>query len=607
MTYSFLKNKWKGFQFLGQPLDISSFESNIRAITTSVNGISSTYVPGKPPYPFTQLLSTQGYFLHPLTDFQLTDSVPSPLPVSYNYALPISSGLSYVTIPDGFCFSIPFSAFSSSLHRVTTIGNTGIPVNWLPKIGLYQKKEFVSGVTYQISAASAFTVSNLCPTPTPSNTPSSTPGPTPIPTRTPTQTPTQSSTPKPTPTQSSTPKPTPTQSSTPGPTPTPTKTGLPCSDIAILKATYDFDNNLNAVESGVTRLTAIDPSSKSKFTTESVFGSIENVYEFNTTDTTTTGQAGLKVNVTGLIKYDDYTIEIVFRLFNNPNKYRKILDVSNRTKDSGLYIDPSNKFRVYPNSSTNISFNSNQWYKVVLTVRTASNINKTSVFVDGVLAVESYVDSLKINNPDNPNNILHFFLDDAQVPNEYSTGQVASIRLFDNAICNPKDLTTPRPTKTPNATPTKTPNATPTKTPNATPTKTPNATPVPPPTPNPTLTPYATVMPTKTPWPTPNPTNTPSPDSKSTFLILPADSSSNNYQLSGFTTQRSQVNTMSHELRFIDDSSSNNYQLSGFTTQRSQVNTMSHELRFIDDSSSNNYNISGFTTIRSLTGSYPLQ
>src|SRR5271157_1110888 len=97
--------------------------------------------------------------------------------------------------------------------------------------------------------------------------------------------------------------------------------GFAMSARADVVATYDFNNNLNAVQGGVVALTPVDPESTSGFQTNTVFGVSRTVYHFDG-DSTPADQGGLQLDTTGLISSNTYSVEIVFELDQRNGAWR---------------------------------------------------------------------------------------------------------------------------------------------------------------------------------------------------------------------------------------------------------------------------------------------
>ena len=130
----------------------------------------------------------------------------------------------------------------------------------------------------------------------------------------------------------------------------------------------------------------------------------------------------------GVVPNDAYTIAVLFR-FSEVNSWRKILDFKNGEVDRGLFV-LDGKLIFYNETSSGIgaSVSPNTYVQVVLT----RDADKHVVgYVDGVVQFSfTDVDGLaEISDQ----NTLRFF-NNIQGPGDTSSGSVARIRLYDNAI-----------------------------------------------------------------------------------------------------------------------------------------------------------------------------
>ncbi|MFT3883620.1 MAG: hypothetical protein QM703_28725 [Gemmatales bacterium] len=206
-------------------------------------------------------------------------------------------------------------------------------------------------------------------------------------------------------------------------------------------ATYFFNNSLVAEQVGVPALTATDPLSANAFVTQSVFGQSRTVYAFNGSALPVTSQAGLTFDNSGTtVTPTNYTAELVFQFSQNANAWRRILDVQNRTSDSGFYVDPSNNLDIFPVAGSSGLFTNNAYHHVVLTV-TAGTTAKA--YLDGVLQFTSNTNLMNINNGNNPGNLINLFLDNTSGggQGEYSSGDIALFRLYD-AVLSDSEIAT---------------------------------------------------------------------------------------------------------------------------------------------------------------------
>lgn len=197
---------------------------------------------------------------------------------------------------------------------------------------------------------------------------------------------------------------------------------------ASLVATYTFNNNLAAQQSGVAALTAVNPENTSQFTTANVFGDDRTVYNFNGVASPPADQGGLDFTTTGLISDDVYSAEIVFSLTGSSG-WRRLLDSLDRQSDDGLYIDPSNNLDLYPTGAgTSTNFQANTFYDLIVTVDASNNvvgyINGTQQF------------ALTSTNLDVATNTLGLFLDNTAAggQGEWSSGDIALFKVFNTAL-----------------------------------------------------------------------------------------------------------------------------------------------------------------------------
>jgi hypothetical protein len=120
---------------------------------------------------------------------------------------------------------------------------------------------------------------------------------------------------------------------------------------AIPVATYNFNNNLNANEGGAPSLVSVDPLGLNGFETAIVNGQSQTVFHWNGTGSPASLQAGLTLNATGLVQYNNYSVQLVFEfleLSQFGGGWRRILDTQNRQSDNGFYVEPGNRLQVYP-------------------------------------------------------------------------------------------------------------------------------------------------------------------------------------------------------------------------------------------------------------------
>lgn len=204
--------------------------------------------------------------------------------------------------------------------------------------------------------------------------------------------------------------------------------GFAMSARADIVATYDFNNNLNAVQGGVVALTPVDPESTSGFQTATVFGTSRTVYQFNGVNSPPEDQGGLQLDTTGLISSNTYSVEIVFELDQRNDAWRRILDSLDRQSDSGFYVDPSNNLDVYPVGGTSSAFVTGQFFDVFLTVDSS---NTVTGYISGA---QQFTETTAVM--DLSTHYLNFFLDNLAGGGigEWSSGEVSLIKLFNTAL-----------------------------------------------------------------------------------------------------------------------------------------------------------------------------
>lgn len=195
-------------------------------------------------------------------------------------------------------------------------------------------------------------------------------------------------------------------------------------------ATYLFDGNLDAEESGVASLVAIDPLSLNYFRTENVFGVNRTVYRFDGSSSATQ-QAGLSLDTTGLLDGDDtYSVDITFRFDYNNSTWESIFGVSNRTSDNAFYVSPTGPLQVYPSSLGPDAVSQNDWHRVTLT----NNGSTVVGYLDGLFQFDLVTPSMNFSSyGGNPDRLIHFFVDNliGGGQGEYADGSVAMIKLYD--------------------------------------------------------------------------------------------------------------------------------------------------------------------------------
>jgi len=159
-----------------------------------------------------------------------------------------------------------------------------------------------------------------------------------------------------------------------------------------------------------------------KFTTATVGGRKVPVLSFPKDN-------GLKLN-SGVVG-SSYTIVILFE-FTTDLTWRRLIDFTNSTSDTGLYANPQDGIAFYPvTSEVNDKFAAGKWAQVVLT--RAAGSKKLIGYLNGTQEW-TYVDSSGFGVPGaNP---TIFFHDNSTsgTPCESSAGGVARIQIYNSAL-----------------------------------------------------------------------------------------------------------------------------------------------------------------------------
>jgi hypothetical protein len=158
------------------------------------------------------------------------------------------------------------------------------------------------------------------------------------------------------------------------------------------------------------------------FQTEPVFGVTHQALVFPK-------GGGLKMNPTGLSPTGASSVVTTFR-FTDLTSYRRILDYSNGTADSGIYVHDGKAayYNVGAHESTTPKFTPNTFATVAVTVSDAPAA--TSIYVNGALATSFAARDTIVGDS------LRFFKDNdvSGVPNEDSAGAVSCIRVYSGVL-----------------------------------------------------------------------------------------------------------------------------------------------------------------------------
>jgi Concanavalin A-like lectin/glucanases superfamily len=141
------------------------------------------------------------------------------------------------------------------------------------------------------------------------------------------------------------------------------------------------------------------------------------------------GGRGLALAPTArVIRSSEYTIEVLFR-FDLLDGYRKVIDFKNGSADDGLYLRDG-CLTFFPNEEDALTqIGSDTYVQIVLTRDAADRVVG---YVDGVrqLAFHDRGGLAEVGGSDG----LRFFVDDVTTTEEWSSGAVSQIRLFDEAL-----------------------------------------------------------------------------------------------------------------------------------------------------------------------------
>lgn len=221
------------------------------------------------------------------------------------------------------------------------------------------------------------------------------------------------------------------------------------ANAATLVASYSFQDTLAANEALAPALVSIDPLHQNAFETAIVHGQSQRVFHWFGNGSDPATQAGLQLDATGLVAYDNYSVELTFEFLEAAQfggGWRRIIDTQNRQSDNGFYVDPDNVLQVYPVVNGSTLFTTPGFHDVVLTNFVVNGVREVKAYLDGYLELTSDTDQLNLDNANNLGHLLHFFLDNSAGPaqQEFADGRIASLRVFDGVIV-PVPLPEPAP------------------------------------------------------------------------------------------------------------------------------------------------------------------
>lgn len=215
------------------------------------------------------------------------------------------------------------------------------------------------------------------------------------------------------------------------------------SQAATVVATYNFGDTLAADELTAPTLVSIDPFSSNGFETALVNGVSRRVFHWVGDGIDATRNAGLSLDATGLVSYDNYSVEMTFEFLTLPaygGGWRRIVDTQNRQSDNGFYVDPDEYLQVYPDATGTTTFTTPGFHNVVLTNFVVGGKREVKAYLDGKLELTSDTDQLNLDNSNNPGHLLNFFVDNLAGPaqQEYADGRIAFLRLYDGVVAVPE-------------------------------------------------------------------------------------------------------------------------------------------------------------------------
>ncbi len=213
----------------------------------------------------------------------------------------------------------------------------------------------------------------------------------------------------------------------------------PFATATVLVAEYTFNDTLAASFGSAPALVSIDPQGQNTFETAVVNGQTQRVFHWVGDGSSPALNAGFRLNTTGLVAPNNYSVEMVFE-FLEPAAFgkgwRRILDSQNRLSDNGFYVAPNNVLQVYDVVSGSTFFTTPGFHTVLLTNFVVGGTQEVKVYLDGVLELTSNTDQLNLNNANNPDHLLHFFVDNVVDPaqQEFAEGRIAALRVYDGAL-----------------------------------------------------------------------------------------------------------------------------------------------------------------------------
>jgi|GEM_PF-731917 len=185
-----------------------------------------------------------------------------------------------------------------------------------------------------------------------------------------------------------------------------------------LVADYQFNNDLTSDVVGAGDLVDLGAGT---YQTTQVNGRQDTVLGF-------TAGTGLRFDTSGLLANNEFTI-VMWVAIDDNGSYVKLADFNNLVIDEGLYNYDGTLIVYDQADGTDVVINNGQFHQIVMTRSAGDEING---YVDGALQI-SFTDNGE--NIISADNFIHFFRDDDDTSNsENSSGQVARIMVFDEAL-----------------------------------------------------------------------------------------------------------------------------------------------------------------------------
>jgi len=212
---------------------------------------------------------------------------------------------------------------------------------------------------------------------------------------------------------------------------------------ATLAASFSFQQTLQANEALAPALTAIDPLAQNTFESAVVNGQSQTVYHWVGNGQASGLQAGLTLNATGLVPYNDYSVAMKIEFLSQAafgGGWRRLVDTEGRQSDNGFYVNPANKLEVVqgpPAAAGPTTFTTPGFHEVVLSVSPEANGSQlVKGYLDGQLEFAKVLNAYSLDNANNPGHLLTFFADNlaAGAQQEYADGRIASLKLYSGAF-----------------------------------------------------------------------------------------------------------------------------------------------------------------------------